>query len=96
MIYTGIPLYDKSSELIKVINKILAEAWTEKQIKGGKKIEVPIEWGEDVIGFASVRYKQEGWIVTRLLQISDKRTYFLIFQNPKWKKYSDQFPKNPA
>lgn len=92
MIYSGIPIYDKSSELITIINKILAEPWSDRQIKNGKKIEVPLEWGADVIGFTAARYRHEGWIVTRIVQISSQtRTYFLSFQNPKWKKRSDQF-----
>ena len=92
MIFSGSKLYDRSSELIESINKILSDKWSHKQIVDGKRIEVPHQWGEDVIGITAGRYRREGWNVARIVQVTGKqREYFLRFKNPKWKKYDDQF-----
>ena len=92
MIFSGNSSYDKSSELIESINKILSDKWSYRQIVEGKKVEIPHQWGEDVIGITASRYKREGWVVTRIVQVTgSQRGYFLKFRNPKWKTYDDQF-----
>ena len=92
MIFSGNSSYDKGSELIESINKILSDKWSYRQIVEGKKVEIPHQWGEDVIGITASRYKREGWVVTRIVQVTgSQRGYFLKFRNPKWKTYDDQF-----
>jgi len=92
MIFSGSKLYDRSSELIESINKILSDKWSRKQISDGKRVEVPYQWGEKVIGITAGRYRREGWTVVRIVQVTgNQRSYFLKFKNPKWKKYDDQF-----
>ena len=92
MIFSGNSTYDRSSELIESINKILSDKWSKRQIVEGKKVEVPYQWGADVIGLTASRYKKEGWVVTRIVQVTgNQREYFLKFKNPKWKTYDDQF-----
>jgi hypothetical protein len=92
MIFSGSKLYDRSSELIESINKILSGEWSQKQISDGKRVEVPRQWGEDVIGITASRYRKEGWKVARIVQLTgEQREYFLSFKNPKWKGYNDQF-----
>ena len=92
MIFSGNDSYDRSTELIESINKILSDRWSHRQIADGKKVEIPHQWGEDVIGITASRYRREGWIVTRIVQVTGtQREYFLKFKNPKWKTYDDQF-----
>jgi len=92
VILSGSTTYDQSSKLIESINEILGARWSHKQIAKGKKIKIPTDWGEDVMAITASRYKKEGWLVRRLVELSpEERTYYLEFKNPKWKKYDDQF-----
>lgn len=92
MILSGSTTYDQSSQLIESINEILRARWSRKQIAYGKKIKIPSEWGLDVMSITALRYRKEGWLVKRLVELSsEERTYYFEFKNPKWKKYDDQF-----
>lgn len=92
MILSGSATYDQSSKLIQSINKILSESWSRRQIAQGKKIEIPHEWGFDTYCLTASRYRSEGWLVKKSVELtSAKRHYYLEFKNPKWKSYDDQF-----
>ena len=92
MILSGSPMHDQSSRLINAINRILGEPWSQKQVTHGKKIEIPTEWGYDTYCVTAERYKGEGWMVKKSVELtSTRRFYYLEFRNPSWHTYDDQF-----
>ena len=92
MILSGSTTYDQSTKLIESINKILKAQWSHRQVAEGKKIEVPTEWGYDVYCFTATRYRREGWLVRKSVELtSSRRHYYLEFKHPSWKQYQDQF-----
>ena len=77
------------SHVITSINQILDGSWTSKEVAVGKKIKFPIGVVSKGLMFqAAVRFKEVGWNVTRVVEISSDcdRMYYLNFINPRWSK----------
>jgi len=78
--------HDDRDIVVKSINKCLEKSWTATEIKKGRKIEIPGFWRSHIDGLI-LEYREAGWVVSKLIQISSarpkQRLFFMTFKNPK-------------
>jgi len=74
-------------ELIRALNHILEGSWTIREIKDGKRIQFPIELGEDLMNESIRKFRKVGWKVRKLVELTPAgRNHYLEFINPNWAK----------
>ena len=76
----------KKEVLVKMINSLLRNPWSEEEIKHGKDIHCMPAW-TNALKIVIPLYAENGWIITKELVITSKsRQLSLNFKHPKWHK----------
>lgn len=74
----------QKNNLVKIINKILRDPWSIKDIKEGKDLQCMPAWTLSVKEVIPL-YLEKGWLVKKKLAITSKgRHLSLNFKHPQW------------